>query len=78
MLDLIAVSLLALDAVLALVLLNIEVNDPRRRVERVEARREALRRRERDAKKADADTPGTLLARASPSTGVATRFRRSP
>jgi len=34
--------------VLALTLLNIEVNDPRRRLERVQARREALLRRERE------------------------------
>jgi hypothetical protein len=46
MLDLIAICLLAVDSVLALILLNAEVNDPRRRWERVQARREALRRRE--------------------------------
>jgi hypothetical protein len=56
MLDLIAVALLALDCVLALVLLNIEVNDPWRRMERVAARREALRRRESEAKKAEEET----------------------
>jgi len=58
MLDLIAVCLLAVDSVLALTLLNIEVNDPRRRLERVQARREALLRREREEKekKAAGDT----------------------
>lgn len=57
MLDLIAVSLLAIDAVLALYLLHIEVNDPRRRLQRVEARREALRQRENNAEKPRVDTP---------------------
>jgi hypothetical protein len=52
MLDLIAVCLLAVDSVLALILLNIEVNDPRRRLARVQARREALRRRESEERKA--------------------------
>jgi heme exporter protein D len=52
MLDLIAVWLLAADSVMALVLLHIEVNDPRRRLERMQARRDALRRREDAAKKA--------------------------
>jgi hypothetical protein len=56
MLDLIAVCLLAADSVLALILLNIEVNDPRRRLERVQARREALRRREEEEKKAGGDS----------------------
>lgn len=55
MLDLIAVCLLAVDSVLALILLNIEVNDPRRRLARVQARREALRRREGEEKKASED-----------------------
>lgn len=52
MIDLIAVCLLAADSVLALILLNIEVNDPRRRLARVQARREALRRRESEEGKA--------------------------
>jgi hypothetical protein len=56
MLDLIAVSLLAVDSVLALYLLHIEVNDPRRRMQRVVARREALRRQESEAKKTGGDT----------------------
>jgi len=56
MLGLIGVFLLALDCVLALILLNIEVNDPRRRMQRVEARREAMRRRESEQKKLDEKT----------------------
>jgi len=56
MVDLIAVSLLAVDSLLVLILLHVEVNDPRRRRERVEARREALRRRESEAKKTGGDT----------------------
>jgi hypothetical protein len=59
MLDLIAVSLLAVDSVLALYLLHIEVNDPRRRLQRVEARREALRWREENAEKPQAETDQT-------------------
>lgn len=55
MVDLIAVSLLGLDSVLAPYLLHIEVNDLRRRLQRVEARREALRRRESNPGKARAD-----------------------
>ena len=55
MVDLVAVSLLALDSVLALYLLHIEVNDLRRRLQRVEARREALRRRDSNAEKARVD-----------------------
>jgi hypothetical protein len=53
MLDLIAVCLLAFDSALALYLLHIEVNDPRRRLQRVQARREALRQQEKEARKAD-------------------------
>jgi hypothetical protein len=56
MLDLIAVCLLAFDSILALYLLHIEVNDPRRRFQRVQARREALRRQESEAKKANGKT----------------------
>jgi hypothetical protein len=52
MLDLIAVSLLALDSVLALYLLHIEVNDPRRHRQRILERLEAIRRRDSEAKKA--------------------------
>jgi len=55
MLDLIAVSFLAVDSVLAMILLHIEVNDPRRRWERVQARREALLRRESEVKKTGGD-----------------------
>ncbi|HUL09928.1 MAG TPA: hypothetical protein VLV76_26590 [Candidatus Acidoferrum sp.] len=55
MLDLIAVCLLAFDCLLALYLLHIEVNDPRRRLQRVQARREALRRQE-EARKPDRGT----------------------
>ena len=58
MLDLIAVSLLAFDCGLALYLLHIEVNDPRRRLQRVEARREALRQRESEAKNSTKDPSG--------------------
>jgi hypothetical protein len=56
MLDLIAVALLAFDSVLALYLLHIEVNDPRRRLQRVQERREALRQRENNAEKPPVDT----------------------
>ena len=56
MLDLIGVCLLALDSILALYLLHIEVNDPRRRLQRVQERREALRQRENDAGKPRVDT----------------------
>jgi len=56
MLGLIGVFLLALDCVLALILLNIEVNDPWRRLQRAEARREALRQRESEQKKLDEKT----------------------
>jgi hypothetical protein len=56
MLDLIAVCLLAFDCLLALYLVHIEVNDPWRRLQRVHARREALRRQEEEARKADRDT----------------------
>ena len=53
MLDLIAVCLLAFDSVLALYLLHIEVNDPWRRLQRVQARREALRRQEEEERNRD-------------------------
>jgi len=45
MLDLIAACLLGFDTVLALYLLHLEANDPRHRLQRVEA----LRPREKDA-----------------------------
>ena len=56
MLDLIAVCLLAFDSILALYLLHIEVNDPRRQFQRVQERREALRRQESEAKKPNGET----------------------
>jgi hypothetical protein len=37
--------LLAIDFLLAMILLDVEMNDPRIRLERLEARREAIRRR---------------------------------
>jgi hypothetical protein len=45
--------------VLVLLLLHVEVNDPRRRLQRVEARREALRRQESEAKRASGETGPT-------------------
>jgi hypothetical protein len=38
--------LLAIDFLLAMILLDVEMNDPRIRLERLEARREAIRRRD--------------------------------
>ncbi len=55
MLDLIPVCFLAVDSVLVLILLHIEVNDPRRRLERMQSRREALLRREGEVKKTGGD-----------------------
>jgi len=47
--DVIILMLLALDLLLAVILLDVELEDePRRRLERVEARRQALRRRDSD------------------------------
>ena len=49
LMDVIILMLLALDLLLAVILLDVELEDePRRRLERVEARRQALRRRDSD------------------------------
>lgn len=47
--DVIILMLMAVDLLLAVILLDVESeNEPRRRLERVEARRQALRRRDND------------------------------
>ena len=43
--------LLAIDFLLAIILLDVEMNDPRIKLERVEARREAIRRRDSERRR---------------------------